>query len=226
MGRSRAARGARDTAAGAAGQATKERILDGVIETIKQHGILGASARAIARTAGVTEPLLFYHFGTLDKVLLAAVDEVNIRRLASHRPRLEAVTTLPELVAVGAEIYAEDRRAGYTAVLVQTLAGFAASPELSRALLDRFKPWIRLLEATLTRITSGTPYHDQRLVKDVAVSLTAWFVGMELLSHLDDQPPGQALLQHLHLATTALLPNTSGDEPGTPPPSTEQQSHP
>jgi AcrR family transcriptional regulator len=178
--------------------------VDAALETIKQQGILGASARAIARTGGFNEPLIFYHFRTLDQLLLAAVDKVNATRLAGYTPRLGAASTLAELVAVGAEIYDEDRREGHITVLIQTLAGFAASPELSRALLERFMPWMRLLEDTLTRVTRGTPLEGILPAEDTAFALTAWFVGMELLSHPDSPARWQELLARMQLVAAQL----------------------
>src|SRR6266498_1395608 len=202
MGRSRAARAASKSKRST--QTTKDRIVDAALETIKQHGILGASARAIARTGGFTEPLIFYHFRTLDELLLQAVDKVNTLRLASYTPRLAAASSLAELVTVAAEIYAQDRREGHTAVLVQTLAGFAASPQLSRALLERFTPWIRLLADTLTRVTTGTPVEGIFPAEDAAFALTAWFVGMELLSHPDHPARWQDLLDRMRLVAAQL----------------------
>ena len=207
MGRSRASR-----ATGDRSTTTRDRIVDAALETIKQQGILGASARAIARTGGFNEPLIFYHFGTLDELLLQAVDKVNTLRLTTYTPRLAAASTLAELVAVGAEIYAEDRRQGHTTVLVQTLAGFAASPELSRALLERFIPWVRLLADGLTRVTSGTPFAGLFPAEDAAFALTAWFVGMELLSHPDTPARWQELLARLQLLAAQL---PGGGRPAT-----------
>jgi AcrR family transcriptional regulator len=203
MGRSRASRATGDRSA-----ATRDRIVDAALETIRQQGILGASARAIARTGGFNEPLIFYHFRTLDELLLQAVDKVNTQRLASYTPRLEAASTLAELAAVGAEIYDEDRRQGHTTVLVQTLAGFAASPELSRALLERFTPWVRLLADSLTRVSDGTPIAGLFPAEEAAFALTAWFVGMELLSHPDSPARWQELLARIQLLATQL----PGDE--------------
>jgi AcrR family transcriptional regulator len=186
--------------------------VDAALETIKQRGILGASARAIARTGGFNEPLIFYHFHTLDELLLAAVDKVNALRLTSYTPRLAAASTLAELVAVGAEIYAEDRRQGHTTVLVQTLAGFATSPELSRALLERFTPWIRLLADSLTRVTRGTPFEGLFPAEEAAFALTAWFVGMELLSHPDTPARWGELLTRVQLLAAQL---PGGGQPAT-----------
>ncbi|WP_043716330.1 TetR family transcriptional regulator, partial [Kutzneria sp. 744] len=51
---------------------TRQRLIDGAIETIRQHGIAGTSARTIAATAGVNQALVFYHFGSVNDLLKAA----------------------------------------------------------------------------------------------------------------------------------------------------------
>jgi AcrR family transcriptional regulator len=38
---------------------TRQRLIDGAIETIRKHGITGTSARTIASAAGVNQALVF-----------------------------------------------------------------------------------------------------------------------------------------------------------------------
>ena len=199
MARSRARTGERG-----AGDATKERIVDAALETIKREGIVGASARAIARTGGFNQALIFYHFGGVDEVLLAAVDKVGATRMASYSQRIAAARTLPELIAVGAELYAEDLRDGHITVLSQTLAGFTSSADLSRKLLERFRPWIDLTSQAIRRVTAGTPFEDAFPVEDLAFAITSLFVGIELLTHLDGPERGQEVFRTIGLLATAL----------------------
>jgi AcrR family transcriptional regulator len=51
----------------------RDRILQAAIEAFAQGGYHGASTRDIAELAGVTDPLLFYHFKTKVDLYLAAV---------------------------------------------------------------------------------------------------------------------------------------------------------
>src|SRR5213078_627494 len=51
---------------------TRQRLVDGAIETLRTHGLAGASARTIAATAGVNQALVFYHFGSVHELLEAA----------------------------------------------------------------------------------------------------------------------------------------------------------
>src|SRR6266545_2541069 len=68
-----------------AGQDTRARLVEAAIETLKAEGYAGTSARAIARAAGLNQALIFYYFGNLTGLLLAALDETSARRLTRYR---------------------------------------------------------------------------------------------------------------------------------------------
>ena len=54
--------------------ATRERILAAALDLFSERGFDGASTREIAARAGVTQPLLNYHFSAKDELWRAAVD--------------------------------------------------------------------------------------------------------------------------------------------------------
>lgn len=54
----------------------RERILAAAIRAFSEVGYAGASTGAIARDAGVTQPLVHHHFGSKDGLWRAAVDSV------------------------------------------------------------------------------------------------------------------------------------------------------
>ena len=64
---------------------TKARIAEAALETLKTVGFAGASARAIAHQGGFNQALIFYHFGSVQAVLLAAFDLMSDRRMAAVR---------------------------------------------------------------------------------------------------------------------------------------------
>jgi AcrR family transcriptional regulator len=63
----------------------RERILTAAIRAFAEVGYAGATTAAIAREAGVTQPLVHHHFGTKDGLWRAAVDGVfaNVPRIAA-----------------------------------------------------------------------------------------------------------------------------------------------
>src|SRR2546425_11787631 len=121
----------------ASGDATRRQMVEAALETLRQEGFAGATSRAIARRGGFNQALIFYHFGNLDALLLAALDRTNEERLARYRDAVRDAQTLEDLIAVAARAYAEDRKSGHTAVVSQMVSGSVARPELAPAVLER-----------------------------------------------------------------------------------------
>ena len=87
------------------GDETRARIVEAALETLKSEGIVGTSARAIARQGDFNQALIFYHFGSVDDLVVAAVAEMSRRRMGNHKPKLESAGSLTELIAIGREIH-------------------------------------------------------------------------------------------------------------------------
>jgi AcrR family transcriptional regulator len=66
------------------GEVTRRQLIDSAIETLKDRGFAGASARVIADRAGINQGLIFYHFGSVTGLLLAALDAVSATRQARY----------------------------------------------------------------------------------------------------------------------------------------------
>src|SRR5580700_11550563 len=77
--------------------ATRERVLAAALDLFSELSFDGATTREIAARAGVTQPLLNYHFSTKDELWQAAVDglfaELN-EVLASRTEGLRGVDEL------------------------------------------------------------------------------------------------------------------------------------
>jgi AcrR family transcriptional regulator len=199
-----------------AGDETRARIVEAALQTIRDEGMAGASARAIARAGGFNQALIFYHFGSVNEVLLAAVERISERRMARYQERLEGVRTLSELVAVGAVCHGEDVEEGTIKVLAQMLAGASASTELGRRLRGFFDPWVRLVEDAIARVVAGTPYENVVPERDLAVGVVSLFIGIELLSQLDDdRSSNESLFRTLELVAR-LLEGMIGLPPASP----------
>src|SRR3954465_8664283 len=127
-----------------AGEKTRARILDAALETLKTEGFAGSTSRAIARRGGFNQALIFYHFGSLDGLLLAALDRTSEERLMRYREAVDKAQNAKELAEVAASVYAEDRDRGHMTVVSQMLAGSVSRPELARQVVTRMEPWIGL----------------------------------------------------------------------------------
>src|ERR1700722_370543 len=100
---------------------TRRVLVEAAVATLKEDGYAGASARAIAERAGVAQGLIFYHFGSVANLLLAALDAVSAARLADYGASVERARTPGELVEAAASIFREDLDAGYVTVLVEMI---------------------------------------------------------------------------------------------------------
>src|SRR5689334_15870244 len=105
---------------------TRQRLVDGAIETIRRHGITGTSARTIATTAGVNQALVFYHFGSVHELLEAACLAATEERVRPFLHRLDDITSLRELLDLGRTLHTEEREAGNVRVMAQMLAAAQA----------------------------------------------------------------------------------------------------
>jgi AcrR family transcriptional regulator len=184
-------------------------LVEAAIETLKREGFAGASARAIASTAGVNQALVFYHFGTVNDLLLAALDATSERRMVRYQEAVANAAGPAEVIAVARDIYREDLDAGHLTVLGAVIAGASTVPELGPALIERIRPWIGFTAEHLGGMLGGSPLADLAPAEDAAFAIVALYLGMELLTSLDgDQAHAESLfaaLERLSLPLAALL---------------------
>ena len=184
---------------------TRQRIIDAAMATLKSEGITGTSARAIARTGGFNQALIFYHFGGIHEVLLAGIDQMSTERLQRYSERLAEVASLAELVEVATQLHREDVQEGHLTVLAQMLAGSWGSTEKGHELVRRFDPWIDVVEQAITRVVAATPYAQVVPTRDLAFAVTSLFIGIELLTRLDpERDESERLFSTIGLMATLL----------------------
>jgi AcrR family transcriptional regulator len=188
-----------------AGKKTRKRIVDAALKTLKKEGFAGATSRAIARTGGFNQALIFYHFGSLDGLLLAALDQTSEERLIRYRTAVDEAQTPEELAEVAASIYAEDRDRGHMTVVSQMVAGSVAKPELAREVVARMGPWIELCEDALRKGLAQTPAAEALPLRDLAYAVVTFYLGLNLLTHLDeDRERTEALVARLQALAPLL----------------------
>lgn len=174
---------------------TKTTLVEAALQTLKSKGFAGASAREIARAGGFNQALIFYHFGTVQNLLLAALDLVSARRMHSYQPAFEQAQAVPELAALAGKIYAEDLENGYVTVLGEMVAGGVSNPDLGREVVARMHPWIDMVERKLRELLAGSLFESVVPTRDVAFAIIALYLGIDMLSHLDgDTARAQSLL--------------------------------
>jgi AcrR family transcriptional regulator len=165
---------------------TRERIIDAALTALKKEGFAGSSARTIARAGGFNQALIFYHFGSVDRLLLAALDHTSEARMKKYREEVAGAKSLEEMVAVAGRIYAEDVEAGHITVLSEIIAGSLSHPKLRPEVLARMEPWIDFCEEAITRVLQGSQLSELLPPRDLAYAVASFYLGVNLLTHLDD----------------------------------------
>jgi AcrR family transcriptional regulator len=166
---------------------TRAALVEGAIATLREAGFAGASARQIAQRAGCNQALIFYHFGTVRDLLLAALDDVSERRMAAYRALLEGSGSFTELVDSARSIFVEDLDAGHVTVLVEMITGAESVPGLGQQVADRLAPWREFAETVVRRALSAAPRPVAALLPagEIAHGLVAGILGLEMLTNLD-----------------------------------------
>ena len=168
--------------AGRVSEDTKQRIIRATLQTLREHGAAGTSARAIAAAGDFNTSLLFYHFGSVEGALLAAAHHDTDARIARYSAHLEGLTDLSGLVRFSRQMHRENLEAGHVTALVQMLALTSTNPEIREELASVFDPWIDMVETTLDRLV-GKDGIAGLSNADLAVGITSLFLGLELLTH-------------------------------------------
>ncbi|HEX4519170.1 MAG TPA: TetR/AcrR family transcriptional regulator [Gaiellaceae bacterium] len=165
-------------------KATDQAIVKAALETVRDEGFAGATSRAIARHGGFNQALIFYHFGSLENLLLTALRKTSGERLAIYHEVVDPIATLDELIPAMADLWTEDNAAGHVRIVAQMIAGSANRPELAATVVELIEPWVRLAEETFERVLPpGLP------TTDLAYGTVVWYLGANLITQLD---PGDA----------------------------------
>lgn len=181
-GDARASEDARGTPVG-----TRQRLLDAALATLRTAGITAASARTIAGAAGANQASIYYHFGSLNDLLLAACEANSHQRAQSYRARLEGIETLPELVAVARELHARDIEEGNLVAVSQLLAGLGGETELQPRTRAIFAPWIEVVGDAVRRVLDGSGLEELFDPDDLGYAVSAMFLGIGLMTHMGDE---------------------------------------
>src|SRR5664279_4478058 len=84
---------------------TRQALVAAAIDALKEDGYSGASARGIAQRAGINQGLVFYHFGSVANLLLAALDAVSDERFRIYGTEVAEVSSPSQLVDTAEGIF-------------------------------------------------------------------------------------------------------------------------
>ncbi|HWD95559.1 MAG TPA: TetR/AcrR family transcriptional regulator [Acidimicrobiales bacterium] len=164
---------------------TRRSLVEAAIETLKIEGFGGTSARAIAERAGLNQGLIFYHFGSVLELLLAALDAVSDERMLKFGAAVNSAATPAELTDIAVHIFQEDLDSGHVTVLAEMIAGASSTPGLGVEVAARLGPWFTFAENAIEKSFGDSPLSSLVPSSDVAYVIVALYLGVEMLTHLD-----------------------------------------
>jgi AcrR family transcriptional regulator len=177
--------GARATSR-ASGEESRRRLIAAAAQTVRDVGYAGASARTIARAADVNAALVFYHFGGVDQLLLAALAASSEERMIRHRAAVAGVRRLEDLVEVGRGIYLYDLEQGHIALFSELVAAAVSRPHLRAGIVAQAEPWLIFLEETIDQVIGGSPLAALMPPRDLANAAMTFYLGVNLFTVIDE----------------------------------------
>lgn len=163
------------------------------LEVIRSKGLAGATARGIAAAAGVNQALIFYHFGSVSELIEAASNREVDARVANYREEFNAADSLPGLLAIGRAMHTRERLAGNVAIMAQLMAAGPQDVVLARAARYAVAAWTQQVTTVVDHVLADTPASAFLDAAGLAHTISATFIGIELLHGVDSAGAQQAL---------------------------------
>jgi AcrR family transcriptional regulator len=191
--------------ASAGSEESRQALVRGAVEALRDVGYAGASAREIARRAGCNQGLVFYYFGSVPNLLLAALDEVSETRRLRYQEAVDRASGLARLVDTAQAVFEEDLDAGHIAVLAEMIAGATSTPGLAPEVAARIAPWRTFAADAVGGVLDGTSLPALVEPDLLAHAIVALYLGLEMLAHLDgDRAPALSLFDRARQLTGLL----------------------
>jgi AcrR family transcriptional regulator len=172
---------------------TKTKLLVAAVESLREDGIAGISARAIATRADVNQALIFYHFGTVAELVEAACREAVDSSAEFYREQFANVSSLGELLALGRELHDRERAAGNVAMMAQLMSGAQTDVTLQSAAAYAMDRWNQEIESVVRRVLRDHPLAELTDPAGMARAISAGFIGLELYEGVDAEGAALAL---------------------------------
>lgn len=177
---------------------TPQRLIAATTELLSTAGFSGTTVRAIGERAGCNAALVSYHFGSLNALLLAALDASSGARMERYEAELGAAGSWREARRVLRRLYREDRECGHVDLLGEMVAGGMMDRDLGRQVAARIEPWVTLVQDTITRLVPTAALRRRLPIRELAYGITASFLGLGLLGALyEDHTRGDAVVDRL-----------------------------
>ena len=164
---------------------TRAALIEGAIDVLRESGFAGASARRIADRAECNQALVFYHFGSVNDLLVAALEEVSARRMEAYRELLDHTGTLAELISAARTVFEADLDAGHVTVLTEMISGAQSVPGLGERVAACLAPWREFAATAVRDVLAASPAARLLPADEAAHAVVAGILGLEMLASLD-----------------------------------------
>jgi AcrR family transcriptional regulator len=165
----------------------RDRILDAAFAEFADHGLVAASTNRIAREAGVSKALLFYHFDGKEGLFAAVVGRVSQELFTRVRPPSVPPTDPPTFWAAFAELVGQLQRAladrpdvrAFVVAFARTEPLAVDHPALAEAVAATTAVLDGLLQAgrAVGAIRTDLPPDLQRhLLRTLALAVDTWLL--------------------------------------------------
>jgi len=170
---------------GADPEQTKTELIEAAIKSLIDVGYSGTTARSIATRANCNQAAIYYHFGGIEQLLIAALEMSSRERLARYTGRLSDEQTLTELIETIEELYVEDRESGHLSLLTELVGGITATPELRAGIENSTQPWLEFVEARIKHASKTVSFGAMLPSADIADLVFSLVIGVELRNKVD-----------------------------------------
>lgn len=193
---------------------TQQELLRATRSVIALKGVDGATARAIATEAGVNQALVFYHFGSVTKLIIESVTQMSNARFEIYSNMLNQVKNATELAPAFLEVFEQDRKTHSFGVLTQFVAGAQSNAEIAAAVKPIFDSWLELGRSTIAKLFADKPLPYGLSYDELATAAISMLLGVQFMGSIKEyeQPIAELLEKSKEtLPLIAMLPMLFGN---------------
>jgi AcrR family transcriptional regulator len=166
-----------------------EAFLDAAERLLVEVGHAGITTRRLAGEAGLNQGLVHYYFGSLDEVLLQALERFTRRLIERQRAMYQAEIPFIEKWRTAMEYLERDLGAGYPKIWLELQALGWNRPEIRERVARVNAEWRELLTEAFVKAATEYGLEPEAYPVDALVSLVMTFnqgIELERLSGITD----------------------------------------
>jgi AcrR family transcriptional regulator len=173
-----------DTAGVSAREAARTALLDAAERLLIDEGHAGITTRKVAAEAGVNHGLVHYYFGSIEELLVQAMERYTERLLDRQRALYAAEIPFMEKWRTAMRFIEEDLEAGYPKIWAELHAVAWNRPQVKRRIAQVQLQWREIFGEALAKAKGELDLRRTPFSADAFVALVATFNAGLLLERL------------------------------------------